>query len=111
MQNNFLFDTNIFIYYFSNEEKVCAFFSEKFLSKNKIYFSVITEIELLSYPNLSEKEITTIKDCINSFHLVELTKEVVKLTIAIRKNYKIGIGDSIIAASALYSNSILVTRI
>ncbi|MEW6701482.1 MAG: PIN domain nuclease, partial [Bacteroidota bacterium] len=59
--NSFLFDTNIFIYYFNAEPSVEKLFSGDFISTNILYYSIITEIELLSFPKLSEDESKIIK--------------------------------------------------
>lgn len=61
MQSKYFYDTNIFIYYFNDEDAVQFYFDEDFITKNEIYFSVINEIELLSFPKITSEEITAIK--------------------------------------------------
>jgi len=85
-----LFDTNIFIYHLNAEPHVEDLFSGDFLSANNIYYSIITEIELLSFPKLSEEENKIIKGLLEKFLPISLTEEVKEKTIEIKKNLKIG---------------------
>lgn len=110
MQSKYFYDTNIFIYYFNDENAVQLYFDEDFITKNEIYFSVINEIELLSFPKITSEEITAIKNCLFAFNKIFLTDSIVNKTIELKKNYNLGIGDAIIAASALDCNAFLVTR-
>ena len=94
----------------SGKELLANNFSEDFLTKNNIYYSIITEIELLSFPKLSESEIENIKLLLNRFLKLSLTEDIKEKTIEIRKKYKRNLGDSLIAASALVYNAKLITR-
>lgn len=108
--NNFLFDTNIFIYHLNAEPLVEKFFSVDYLSANNIYYSIITEIELLSFPKLSKEEDKIIKGLLEKFLPISLTEEVKEKTIELKKNFKIGFADAVIAATAIILNAPLVTR-
>lgn len=55
--NNFLLDTNAFTYFFGGRQRL----TELVAQANLIYYSPISEIELLSAPHLSQKEIEQIK--------------------------------------------------
>lgn len=80
------------------------------LSRNKPKFSIITEIELLSWQKISESESEIISSFLSNFSRIELSEEVKKETIRIRKSYGIKVPDSIIAASALVHNQTLLTH-
>ncbi len=108
--NYFLFDTNIFIYYLNAEQHVEKLFSKNFLTANNIFYSVLTEIELLSFPGLKESENRLIRELLEKFLPISLTEEIKEKTIEIKKNFKIGIADAVIAASAIVLNASLVTR-
>ena len=108
--NYFLFDTNIFIYYLNAEQHVEELFSKNFLTANNIFYSVLTEIELLSFPGLKESENRLIRELLEKFLPISLTEEIKEKTIEIKKNFKIGIADAVIAASAIVLNASLVTR-
>jgi predicted nucleic acid-binding protein len=64
-----LLDTNIVLYYLGGK------LSEN-LPKSEYYVSVITEIELLSYPNLNKKAETQIRDFLSELTIVELNSEI-----------------------------------
>ena len=110
MASNFVFDTNIFIYYLNANPNVEIYFDKDFLTKNNIYYSVITEIELLSFPKLEDEEIEGIRSLPNRFLKLTLTEDIKEKTIEIKKKYKVGLGDSVIAASTLVYNAGLITR-
>ena len=90
-------DTNAFIYFFEGRGKI----TELMVQTPALYFSVISEIELLSATHLTKDEIAQIKTFLSLCQQVELTSEIVEQTIAIRRKYHFKIPDAIIAASAL----------
>ncbi|MDZ7624707.1 MAG: type II toxin-antitoxin system VapC family toxin [Ignavibacteriaceae bacterium] len=108
--DSFVYDTNLFIYYLNANPVVENYFNGEFLKKNNIYYSIITEIELLSFPKLDGSEINSIKSLLNRFLKINLTEDIKERTIEIRKNYKAGLGDAIIAASSIVYNAKLITR-
>lgn len=71
---------------------------------------MLTEIELLSFPGLKESENRLIRELLENFLPISLTEEIKEKTIEIKKNFKIGIADAVIAASAIVLNASLVTR-
>ena len=77
--------------------------------KNEYFISVITEIELFSYPYLSKEDIENLKMAIHQFESIELTSNIKEKTIEIRQQSRIKLPDSIIIASAISKNAILVT--
>ncbi|PKN15455.1 MAG: PIN domain-containing protein [Deltaproteobacteria bacterium HGW-Deltaproteobacteria-24] len=76
---------------------------------NEYFISVITEIELFSYPHLSKEDKENLKIAIRSFESIELTSNIKEKTIKIRQQSRIKLPDSIIIASAISKNAILVT--
>jgi predicted nucleic acid-binding protein len=90
-------DTNAFIYFFEGRSKI----TDLVVQTPAIYFSAISEIELLSATHLSRAEIIQIKEFLSLCQRVELTSEVIERTIDIRRQYHFKIPDAIIAASAL----------
>lgn len=74
-----------------------------------IYYSVITEIELLSASHLSAEDTGAIRGFLARCRRVELTPNVVEQTISIRRTTPIKTPDAIVAASALVTNVPLVT--
>lgn len=98
--SKYLLDTNTIIYALNQGLK---------LKDNRYLVSVITEIELLSYANLTNNDEEILKRLLSRFESIELTKSVKEKTIQIRKESKLKLPDSIIVASAVDNNAILVT--
>ncbi len=73
------------------------------------YFSIITEIELLSFSKLTKEDSDTIKLALSNFKSIPIDNDIKDITIKIRKENKIKLPDSVIIASALEKNAILVT--
>lgn len=71
--------------------------------------SVITRIEVLSYKE-SEEEYSIIKNFCFDANVIELTEEIITMTIEIRLLHKIKTPDAIIAATAITNNMALITR-
>ncbi|ANV83301.1 twitching motility protein PilT [Picosynechococcus sp. PCC 7003] len=106
----YLYDTNVFIDYFSGEPQVDPLFDFDFLQENTIILSTIVKIELLGYPNLSQQQFQEIKDSLAIFDLVFINPSVETQTIQLRQQHKIKLPDAIIASTCLTENAILVTR-
>jgi hypothetical protein len=75
----------------------------------EIYFSAISEIELLSARYLTQNEIDLIKAFLSLCHRVELTSEIIDQTVTIRWQYHLKTPDAIIAASAFHLGVPLVS--
>lgn len=103
--NKILLDTNAFIYFFEGRPKI----KRLIVQTPEIYFSPITEIELLSTTRLTSTEIKSIKEFLALCQKVDLSTAIVDQTIAIRQKYSFKIPDAIIAASALHLNMPLVS--
>ncbi|OQY00495.1 MAG: hypothetical protein B6I26_07965 [Desulfobacteraceae bacterium 4572_130] len=103
MKLDFIIDTNIFIHLFAGNLK-------ESLPDKALGYSVITEIELLSYPYLSPKDEQQLHKLLSKMNNISLTKEIKQQTIIIRKRYKIRIPDAIISATAIVYNAILLTN-
>jgi predicted nucleic acid-binding protein len=82
----------------------------KELNQNKPHFSIISEIELLSWQHLPETELKIISSFLTNFERVELTEKVKIETIKIRKSTGIKVPDAIIAASAISLRAPLLTH-
>jgi predicted nucleic acid-binding protein len=106
----YLYDTNIFIYYLSAEIAVKPFFAETFLNQNEIVISPIVRIELLSFPEISSEENEIISNLLTQFETVALTSEVENITIQLKRNHRLKLGDALIAATAIHYSACLATR-
>ncbi len=105
MNGNKLFlDTNI-ILYLLNGDKTLA----ELLHGRQIYISVITELELLSYTEITAEEETVVKEFIDGCKTIDLNDDIKHTAIYLRKKYKNKLPDSIIMATACYLDLPLVT--
>jgi len=95
--SNLLLDSNIIIYYLQGNKT-----AYNLIENNNIFISVITEMELLSYKNLTVKEEKIIKDLLSIFTIIPLKDSIKNKAIQLRKSYDIKLPDSIIVSSAIY---------
>ena len=102
--NSFLLDTNIVLYLLNGDETLADFLYQK-----DLYVSFITELELLSFHKITNKEQQSIQSFLKEYFVIELNSEMKQQVIKIRKQYKTKLPDSIIAASSVYTNIPLVT--
>jgi hypothetical protein len=100
---DYLFDTNILIYLLNNG------LSDS-LPRGRYGYSVITEIELLSFPALTETDTEIINDYLGNIVLINLTDDIKQQTIRLRRAHRIKLPDAIIAATAINSGAALLTN-
>lgn len=100
---DFLVDTNALIYLLDGNPCMSSY-----LQKN-LSFSVISEMELLSYPGITDQEMGNIKSLLMDCYEISITDEIKEKTIEIRKKYKIKLPDAIVAASAIVNEIPLIT--
>lgn len=108
--NRYLLDTNIFIYYFNGETLLTPLFDAIFTENATGLYSPISWVELLCYPALTEKEANEIRVFLKNLTCVELAETILDVAAQIRREYRVAIADAVIAACALETTSILVTR-
>jgi predicted nucleic acid-binding protein len=106
----YLYDTNIFIYYLAEEPAVLPFFSESFLSQHEVIISTIVRIELLSFPELSREEGEIIADLLMQFERIPLLPEIEDRTIQLRRQHRLKLPDTLIAATAMHCAACVSTR-
>ena len=98
-----LLDTNIVLYFLGGRLAAP-------LPVGQYVVSVITEIELLSYPSISGDEETQISNFLTKITVVGIEVKIKELTIALRKKYRLRLPDAIIAATAQSLNATLLTN-
>lgn len=103
LSRRYLLDTNAVIYPL-NGRLVCP------LSVGQYSVSIITEIELLSFSDLSDGEGQKIRDFLVLLDRVRLTDAVRDETIRLRRKNRLKLPDAIIAASALTHDATLLTN-
>jgi predicted nucleic acid-binding protein len=80
------------------------------IKPGKYISSFVTEIELLSYRNLRAGEESAILDLLQNFDIIDINDDIKQKTIDIRRKYNLKLPDSIIVATAIVENAILVSE-
>jgi len=94
--NNIVADTSLLVNFFNGVE-----ISRKVMRGQHIWLSCITEMELLSYHQLSADDEKLIRSFLHQCNVIELTGPVRELAIDIRKRSRLKIPDAIIAATSI----------
>jgi hypothetical protein len=91
-----LLDTNVFIYLLSGNE-----LAARALTGKRLYYSFITEIELLSRPGLKSSERKLIRSMLAECVKLTYSEQIGETTIEVRSSKLLKVPDAIIAATAL----------
>ena len=92
---DYLADTNAMLYLLSGNACMGPFLTAK------LGVSCITEMELLSFPNISAEEEESIRTVLSCCTVIALHTGIKERTIALRRKYRIKLPDAIIAATAV----------
>jgi predicted nucleic acid-binding protein len=103
MSIDLVVDTNIFILLFNNR-------LDEAIPGGNLGYSVITEIELLSFATLSQTDEQLIRSHLDLLYRLPLEQEVSEKTIWLRRQHRLKIPDAIVAASAWAINAVLLTN-
>lgn len=104
-------DTNIFIDFLRGHQPARSFLSKMLHQNNPVYFSAITEAELLSGQSCKEtKTREAIISLLNSFTKIEVDNPIAQLSGNIRRTHHTDLADAMIAATALKMDATLYTR-
>lgn len=75
-----------------------------------MYVSAITEAELFGFPSLTEKEAERIDTFLKTVSIVPVDSHIARIAGTLRRTYGVKIPDSVIAATALFTGSTVLTR-
>ena len=106
----FTLDTNVIIYYLKGDKKASGVLEEILKSNPSIYVSTITELELFGFSKITEMEAFQIEKILETISIIPVDSKIARMAARIRQFYKLKTADSIIAATALFTGSVLVTR-
>ncbi len=105
MNGNKLFlDTNIILYLLDGDQTLA-----KVLNGKQLYISVITELELLAYKDITPNEESIISEFVAQCKTITINNAVKLETVRVRKTYNTKLPDSIIIATAIYLDLPLIT--
>jgi predicted nucleic acid-binding protein len=103
-------DTNAILYYLKDDSQAVSLLREVFSHEAPLYISAITELELFSYPSLGAKEEALIEDLLTTISIIPLDSHIARLASFIRRQNRLKVPDSVIAATAMHTGSTLITR-
>ncbi len=101
-----LADSNIIIYAAQRDDLDWR----QFFGEYELAASIVSYIETLGYQNLSEEEYLILETIFQDIELLQLTPEIADRAIELRQQRRMGLGDAVIAATALVHDRTLVTR-
>lgn len=102
----YLLDSNIIIYYLNGDKKIKIFIENY---KTTLAISLITYYEILNY-NFSEEEEQMVREFLDSFEILNVSKNIINKALHNRKSKKIKMADNFILATAQLFGLTLVTR-
>lgn len=97
-------DTNIILYLLAGDKTLAEMLNQK-----DVYVLFITEMELLSYKQLSASEETKINSFLKDALIVDMSTPIKQKTVAIRRATGLKLPDSIITASSIHMGLPLLT--
>lgn len=100
MNGKYLLDTNALIYAINRKLQ---------LPKADYAVSVITKMELLSWPQLSQEDEQQLRAALSGTAVLQLSSNIQESSIKIRRATSLKLPDSIISATAIDGNYVLVT--
>src|SRR5690348_11537589 len=90
-------DTNIVLYLLAGDGTI-----SEFLENKQAYLSVITELELIGYPDITIKESQQIKSFLEGCTVIEINDEIKSIYTTLRRKHRLKLGDAVVAATAIY---------
>ena len=102
----YLLDSNIIIYYLNGDRDIYNFVEKH---KSVSALSLITYYEVLNY-DFSEKEELLVREFLNEFEILSVSKNIINKALENRKSKKIKMADNFILATAQIFGLEIVTR-
>jgi toxin FitB len=101
-----LLDSNIVIYALLPEHE----FLRELIAKNQPTVSAITVVETLGFHSIKVAEKALLEKLFAIMEALPISSAIIDLAVSLRQQKKMGLGDSIVAATAIEHNLTLVTR-
>ncbi|MDB4919989.1 type II toxin-antitoxin system VapC family toxin [Mucilaginibacter sp.] len=99
-----LVDTNIILYLLDGSDTL-----EEVLQGKNIYISFITELELISFKGITERQEKQITELLSDCSIIQMNKLIKEKYIELRKKYRLKLADAVIAASSIIFDMPLIT--
>lgn len=106
----YVLDTNVILYYAQDEAQAVARIDTLFASNALIYVSAASVIEAFSPAVLPHGERLAIEGILRGLIFVPVDMMIARQSADLRSLYRLKLGDAMIAATALFTGSTLLTR-
>ena len=103
-------DTNAIIYYLKDDPDAVKVLRNIFSQDVPLYISAMTEIELFGFPKLGNQEAEQIEAVLRTVAVIPIDSRIARTAGLIRRTCRANIADSVIAATALFTGTTLLTR-
>ncbi|GHT17697.1 hypothetical protein FACS1894189_4090 [Planctomycetales bacterium] len=103
-----LLDSNIIIDYLDKVPAVVRFLD--MIEDDMFYVSVITRIELMSYPRSTKQSEDAVLEFLSYTEVLPLDVDVETIAIRLRQTTRLKLPDAIVAASAVAVDAVLITN-
>ncbi len=103
-------DTNAVIYFLKGDLKANEVIRSAFDVYLPMFVSTVTEVELFSLPSITTEEIGQINLLLSTLSIIPLDSQIARKAGEIRRVFRLKTADSIIAATAFFTHSTLLTR-
>lgn len=100
---DFCADTNFAVYHLSGHSCVRPYLTAE------MAVSVVTQLELLSKPDMLAPEVEAAESYLETCEIIELTDPIKALVIVLRRQYRLKLPDAIVAATAQWLGAPLLT--
>ena len=108
-KNRFVLDTNAVIFLAVGDNASTSALKNE-LNEADLFISGISEMELFSKPTLPADEEENLRAFLSErMIIIDLTNDVKKETIALRRNTRLKLPDCIVAATSIVLKSVLIT--
>jgi toxin FitB len=106
----YTFDTNVIIYYLKDDSSAVSLVKSVLERNAPVYVSAVTEVELFGFSGLSVAEARHIEAILNTVSVIPLDSRIARLAGFLRRQNRLNVADSVIAATALFTGTTLATR-
>ena len=103
-------DTNAILYYLKDDTAAVAVLRGIFAETSVLYVSAITELELFAYSDLRPAEESLIEELLATVSVIPVGSRIARLAAFLRRHHRLKVPDSVIAATAMFTGSKLLTR-
>ncbi|MEK7541343.1 MAG: type II toxin-antitoxin system VapC family toxin [Patescibacteria group bacterium] len=103
-------DTNVIIYYIKEDAEVIRTVDKILTGGYAMYVSAISEVELFRFPQLEAVETEKIEALLGTVSIIAVDSQIARSAANLGKMHGLDTADSVIAATALFTGTTLLTR-